>query len=60
MIAELKKSTDTVITQNFTYNDEKENNLYELQNIFLRFNFFSKFQTIISCHWDIDPGLNYG
>ena len=29
MIAELKKSTDTVITQNFTYTDEKENNLYE-------------------------------
>ena len=33
MIAELKKTTDIVITQNFTYTDEKESNLYELQNI---------------------------
>ena len=55
MIAELKKSTDTVITQNFTYTDEKENNLYELQNIIARFNPNSKFQTIISCHWDTRP-----
>ena len=29
MIAELKKSADTVITQNFTYTDEKESNFYE-------------------------------
>lgn len=55
IISELKKSTDHIILQDFSYVDKKEGNTFELQNIIARFNPKANFQTIISCHWDTRP-----
>ena len=55
IISELKKSTDNIILQDFSYTDEKDRITYDLQNIIARFNPQHEFQTIISCHWDTRP-----
>ncbi len=55
IISELKKATNNIILQNFSYTDEKDRIKYDLQNIIARFNPQSEFQTIISCHWDTRP-----
>ena len=52
MIAELKKSTDQIILQDFTHPAHTD---LKFQNIIARFNPNAKFQTIISCHWDTRP-----
>ncbi len=56
MIIETMKSyADTVIYQDFTFKEEKNNILYNAQNIIGRFNPKSEFQTMISAHWDTRP-----
>jgi len=56
MIIETMKSyADTVIYQDFTYKEEKNNTFHNGQNIIGRFNPNSKFQTMISAHWDTRP-----
>ena len=48
----LKKKEAEIHTVEYRF---MPHNLYELQNIIARFNPNSKFQTIISCHWDTRP-----
>ena len=55
LISELKGYTDEVIIQDFSYQEKKKNNSYEMQNIIARFNPDAEFQTIISAHWDTRP-----
>ena len=55
IINTMKNYADTVILQDFTYKEEKNNNFYNGQNIIGRFNPNSKFQTMISAHWDTRP-----
>jgi hypothetical protein len=55
MIAELDQYADEIILQDFSYQERRYNNRYELENIIARFNPDAEFQTVISAHWDTRP-----
>ena len=55
MIAELDHYADEIILQDFSYQERRYNNRYELENIIARFNPDAEFQTVISAHWDTRP-----
>ncbi len=55
MVSELQKSADEIIIQEFSYREERDRKMYDLQNVIARFNPDAEFQTIISCHWDTRP-----
>jgi glutaminyl-peptide cyclotransferase len=52
---ELDQSADEIILQDFSYQEQRNNNKYELQNVIARFNPNADFQTVISAHWDTRP-----
>ena len=41
--------------QNFSYQEQRYNKRYNLENIIARFNPDAEFQTVISAHWDTRP-----
>ena len=51
----LETFSDTVIYQDFTFQEQKNKISYNSQNLIGRFNPESEFQTIISAHWDTRP-----
>jgi glutaminyl-peptide cyclotransferase len=55
MVDELSQYADEIILQDFSYQEKRGNNRYDLQNVIARFNPDADFQTIISCHWDTRP-----
>tara|TARA_B100001250_G_C19810340_1_gene795416 strand:+ start:2169 stop:3092 length:924 start_codon:yes stop_codon:yes gene_type:complete len=55
LITELEQFADEIILQDFSYQEERYNNRYNLENIIARFNPDAEFQTIISAHWDTRP-----
>lgn len=55
MLTELEKSADEILIQEFSYREQRDKNMYQLQNVIARFNPDAEFQTIISCHWDTRP-----
>jgi glutaminyl-peptide cyclotransferase len=55
LITELEQSADEIILQDFSYQEERYNKRYNLENIIARFNPDAEFQTIISAHWDTRP-----
>ena len=54
-ITELDQSANEIILQDFSYQEERYNKRYNLENIIARFNPDAEFQTIISAHWDTRP-----
>ena len=55
LITELDQSADEIILQNFSYQEQRYNKRYNLENIIARFNPDAEFQTVISAHWDTRP-----
>lgn len=55
LITELDQSANEIILQDFSYQEQRYNKLYNLRNIIARFNPDSEFQTVISAHWDTRP-----
>jgi len=55
MLTELDKYADEILIQDFSYREQRDKKLYQLQNVIARFNPVAEFQTIISCHWDTRP-----
>jgi len=55
LITELDQSANEIILQDFSYQEQRYNNRYNLENIIARFNPDSEFQTVISAHWDTRP-----
>jgi len=55
LITELDQSANEIILQDFSYQEQRYNKRYNLENIIARFNPDSEFQTIISAHWDTRP-----
>jgi len=54
-IAELDQSANEIILQDFSYQEQRYNKRYNLENIIARYNPDSEFQTVISAHWDTRP-----
>ena len=55
LITELDKSANEIILQDFSYQEQRYNKRYNLENIVARFNPDAEFQTVISAHWDTRP-----
>jgi hypothetical protein len=55
LITELDQSANEIILQDFSYQEQRYNKRYNLENIVARYNPDSEFQTIISAHWDTRP-----
>ena len=55
LITELDQSANEIILQDFSYQEQRYNKRYNLENIIARFNPDSEFQTVISAHWDTRP-----
>jgi len=55
LITELDQSANEIILQKFSYQEQRYNKRYNLENIIARFNPDAEFQTIISAHWDTRP-----
>ncbi|SUZ61485.1 uncharacterized protein METZ01_LOCUS14339 [marine metagenome] len=55
LITELDQSANEIILQDFSYQEQRYNKRYNLENIVARFNPDSEFQTVISAHWDTRP-----
>ncbi len=55
LITELDQSANEIILQDFSYQEQRYNKRYNLENIIARYNPDSEFQTIISAHWDTRP-----
>ena len=55
LITELDQSANEIILQDFSYQEQRYNKRYNLENIIARFNPDAEFQTIISAHWDTRP-----
>ena len=55
LITELDKSANEIILQDFSYQEQRYNKRYNLENIIARYNPDSEFQTVISAHWDTRP-----
>ena len=55
LITELDQSANEIILQDFSYQEQRYNNRYNLENIVARFNPDAEFQTVISAHWDTRP-----
>ena len=55
LITELDQSANEIILQDFSYQEQRYNKQYNLENIIARFNPDSEFQTVISAHWDTRP-----
>ena len=55
LITELDQSANEIILQDFSYQEQRYNKRYNLENIIARYNPDSEFQTVISAHWDTRP-----
>ena len=55
LITELDQSANEIILQDFSYQEQRYNKRYNLENIIARFNPDAEFQTVISAHWDTRP-----
>jgi hypothetical protein len=55
LITELDQSANEIILQDFSYQEQRYNKQYNLENIIARFNPDADFQTVISAHWDTRP-----
>ena len=55
LITELDQSANEIILQDFSYQEQRYNKRYNLENIVARFNPDAEFQTVISAHWDTRP-----
>ena len=55
LITELDQSANEIILQDFSYQEQRYNKRYNLENIVARYNPDSEFQTVISAHWDTRP-----
>jgi len=55
LITELDQSANEIILQDFSYQEQRYNKHYNLENIIARFNPDAEFQTVISAHWDTRP-----
>jgi hypothetical protein len=55
LITELDQSANEIILQDFSYQEQRYNKRYNLENIIARYNPDAEFQTVISAHWDTRP-----